>query len=92
MKKKIGFVSSDKPEAKKSLRILKKLYNSVSPSEADIIVALGGDGTVLKCLHNFLKKQVPIYGMNRGFVGFLMNQYAEKNLEDRLKKAIPYNT
>ncbi len=90
MKKKIGFISSNKPEAKESLKILEKLYDSVSPDKADVIVALGGDGTVLKCLHNFLKKQIPIYGMNRGFVGFLMNQYSEKNLEKRLAKAIPY--
>jgi len=55
-----------------------------------IIVALGGDGTVLKSLHNFLKKQIPIYGMNKGFVGFLMNQYSEKNLQKRLDEAIPY--
>ena len=81
MKKKIGFVSSEKPEAKKSLQILKKLYKNVPPEKAEIIVALGGDGTILKSLHNFLKKKIPIYGMNKGFVGFLMNQYWEKNLE-----------
>ena len=81
MEKRIGFVSSDKPEAKKSLQVLKKLYKNVSPENADVIVALGGDGTILKSLHNFLKKQIPIYGMNKGFVGFLMNQYSEKNLQ-----------
>ena len=53
-------------------------------------MALGGDGTILKSLHNFLKKQIPIYGMNKGFVGFLMNQYSEKNLQKRLDEAIPY--
>ena len=57
MNKKIGFVSSEKPEAKKSLQNLKKLYKSVSPEKAEVIVALGGDGTVLKSLHNFLKKK-----------------------------------
>ena len=50
---KIAFVSSDKPEAKKSLEILNKIYETVKPNKADIIVALGGDGTVLKSLHNF---------------------------------------
>ena len=55
---------------------LKKLYKNVPPNKADIIVALGGDGTILKCLHDYLKKKIPIYGMNRGFVGFLMNQYS----------------
>lgn len=90
MKKKIGFVSSDKPIAKKSLKILKDIYKNVSPDDADIIVALGGDGTVLESLHKFLKKKVPIYGMNRGHVGFLMNEFSEKRLNERLKNAIPY--
>ena len=88
--KKIGFVSSNKPEAIKALKSLKKLYENVPPNEADVIVALGGDGTVLKSLHDFLKNKTPIYGMNRGFVGFLMNQFAEKNLLKRLSEAIPY--
>ena len=90
MIKKIGFVSSNKPEAKESLQKLQSLYDSVSPEKADVIVALGGDGTVLKCLHKFLEKKIPIYGMNRGLVGFLMNRYTEKNLEKRIKNAIPY--
>ncbi len=87
---KIGFISSDKPDAIKSLKILKKNYNFVSPKNADVIVTLGGDGTMLKSLHNFLHLNKPIYGMNRGHIGFLMNQYSEKNLERRLKEAIPY--
>ena len=66
MNKKIGFVSSEKPEAKKSLQILKKLYKSVAPEKAEVIVALGGDGTILKSLHKFLKKKIQIYGMNKG--------------------------
>ena len=90
MNKKIGFVSSEKPEAKKSLQILKKLYKSEAPEKAEVIDALGGDGTILKSLHKFLKKKIPIYGMNKGYVGFLMNQYSEKNLEKRLSEAIPY--
>ena len=88
--KKIGFVSSNKPEAIKALKSLKNLYKNVPPNEADVIVALGGDGTVLKSLHDFLKNKTPIYGMNRGFVGFLMNQFAEKELLKRLSEAIPY--
>ena len=75
MEKKIGFVSSEKPEALKSLKLLKKIYKNVSPHKADIIIALGGDGTVLKSLHKYLNKQVSIYGMNKGHIGFLMNQY-----------------
>ena len=67
---KIGFVSSEKPDAIKSLKILKKIYNFVSPKNADVIVTLGGDGTMLKSLHNFLHLNKPIYGMNRGHIGF----------------------
>ncbi len=88
--KNIAFVSSEKPEAKNSLKVLKKIYKNVSPEKADVIVALGGDGTVLKSLHNFLNEKKPIYGMNRGNVGFLMNQYSEKNLYKRLSEAISY--
>ena len=87
---KIGFVSSEKPDALKSLKVMKKNYNFVSPKNADVIVALGGDGTMLKSLHNFLHLNKPIYGMNRGHIGFLMNQYSEKDLEKRLLEAIPY--
>ena len=57
MQKKVGFVSSEKPEAKKSLSLLKKIYKNVPPEKADVIVALGGDGTVLKSLHKYLNKQ-----------------------------------
>ena len=79
----------DSKEAKDSLIKLKKKYSHVPPKEADIIVALGGDGTILETLHKFLDKKVPIYGMNRGHVGFLMNEYSETDLLDRLKLANP---
>ena len=81
---KIGFVSSEKPDAIKSLKMMEQTYDSVPPEKADIIVALGGDGTMLKSLHDFLHLNKPIYGMNRGHIGFLMNQFSEKNLKKRL--------
>ena len=56
--RKIGFVASQKPEAIEALKKLKKLYKNVPPNKADIIVALGGDGTILKCLHDYLKKKI----------------------------------
>ncbi len=87
---KIGFVSSNKPDAQKSLNKMKKKYKCVSPEKADVIVALGGDGTMLQSLHKFLHLNKPIYGMNRGHIGFLMNQYLETGLEKRLLEAIPY--
>ena len=85
--RKIGFVASQKPEAIEALKKLKKLYKNVPPNKADIIVALGGDGTILKCLHDYLKRKIPIYGMNRGFVGFLMNQKQDINLLNKLNEA-----
>ena len=86
-RKKIGFVASKNPDAEKSLKKLKKMYENVLPGDADVIVALGGDGTVLNSLHSFLKKKIPIYGMNKGHIGFLMNNYSEKNLIDRVMKS-----
>tara|TARA_E500000331_G_scaffold332077_1_gene354973 strand:+ start:122 stop:772 length:651 start_codon:yes stop_codon:yes gene_type:complete len=86
---KIAFVASTTPEAMKSIKILQRKYSSVSPSKADVIIALGGDGTILETLHRYLKKKVPIYGMNRGHIGFLMNEYSEKNLLERLDRANP---
>ena len=71
--KKIGFVSSRDEIARLSLKTLKNIYPHVSPENADIVVALGGDCTVLNSLHKYMNKSIPIYGMNRGHVGFLMN-------------------
>lgn len=84
---KIAFVASDVQEAQEALIRLTELYPSVPPSEAEAIVALGGDGLMLQTLHRFLNDRIPIYGMNRGSVGFLMNEYREDNLLDRLAQA-----
>ena len=58
-----------------------------APADADIIVALGGDGFMLQTLHAFLGTGKPIYGMNLGSVGFLMNEYRTENLLERLDAA-----
>ena len=84
---KIGLVCSGNEVAKRSALILKSKYKFVRPTQADVIVALGGDGTVLETLHKFLKQKIPIYGMNRGHIGFLMNENSEKNLLTRLRKS-----
>ena len=84
---KIAIVSADMPEAKKAEKRLRDLYETVSISDADVIVALGGDGFVLHTLHSVIEKPVPIYGMNQGSVGFLMNNYEEGKLFDRLNAA-----
>jgi NAD+ kinase len=81
---KIAFVSSNTPEAEEALRRLSARYGNVAPTEADVIVALGGDGLMLQTLHRFMGAHLPIYGMNRGSVGFLMNEYREEELPERL--------
>ena len=84
---KIAFVASDVAEAQESLKRLTARYGSAPPGEADAIVALGGDGMMLQTLHRFMNDRIPIYGMNRGSVGFLMNEYREDDLLERLSNA-----
>src|SRR5262245_14545455 len=81
---KIAFVASEVPEAQEAYARLIASYGNVSVSEADAIVALGGDGLMLQTLHRYINDRIPIYGMNRGSVGFLMNEYQEEGLAERL--------
>lgn len=83
----IAFVGSDAPEAQAALARLSALYGNADPKQADVIVALGGDGLMLQTLHRFMHDRIPIYGMNRGSVGFLMNTYREDDLIGRLTRA-----
>jgi len=83
----IAFVASPAPEAKKALARLVKRYGNVTPSKADVVVALGGDGLMLRTLRQAMKAGRPIYGMHRGTVGFLMNEFHEKGLRERLQAA-----
>ena len=84
---KIAFVASESPEARSALERLTRTYGSTDPKSADAIVALGGDGLMLQTLHRFMHDRIPIYGMNRGSVGFLMNEYREDDLPARLQRA-----
>lgn len=86
---KLAFTSSARPEAQDALRRLRHAYGEVGEAEADVIVALGGDGHMLDTLRRRLKDKKPVYGMNRGTVGFLMNDYNEEDLAERLSKAEP---
>lgn len=86
--KKIAFVAAANDQASEAEALLKEKYDHVSPDEADIIVALGGDGFMLQTLHNYLRTATPIYGMNRGSVGFMMNEYNTEDLLERLDKAV----
>lgn len=83
----IAFVASDAELAQESLARLKARYASKSVEEADVIIALGGDGFMLQTLHANMERDIPIYGMNRGTVGFLMNDYAEDGLLERIAAA-----
>jgi NAD+ kinase len=83
----IAFVTSTIPEAESARDALVRRYGSVAPGDADVIVALGGDGLMLQTLHNFMEAGKPIYGMNRGTVGFMMNEYREEDLRERLAAA-----
>jgi NAD+ kinase len=85
----IGFEASDAPAAQEALAELRRRYDPVEPGKADIIVALGGDGFMLETLHKHMQRGVPIYGMHRGSVGFLMNGYSPDDLEGRLARAKP---
>jgi NAD+ kinase len=83
----IAFVASEHPDAREALARLTTRYGQASPQSADAIVALGGDGLMLQTLHRHLNDRIPIYGMHRGSVGFLMNEYREDDLVARLQRA-----
>lgn len=81
---KIAFVASRARVAQSALKALINRYGNVSPEGAEVVVALGGDGFMLQTLHETQALGVPVYGMNRGTIGFLMNSYGEADLVDRL--------
>jgi NAD+ kinase len=85
--KSFAFVAAATEEAQAALVRLRQFYGEHDPEQADIVVALGGDGFMLETLHRFTARAVPIFGMNCGTVGFLMNRYDERNLPERLANA-----
>lgn len=85
----IAFVAAPIDAAQTALANLADRYGNTTPETADVIVALGGDGFMLETLHRFLDRAVPIYGMHRGSIGFLMNTFREDNLPARLAAAQP---
>ena len=87
--KRLTFVSSGTPEADAATQILRDRYGDVGIAEADIVVALGGDGLMLQTLHSVMQHHLPVYGMNFGSVGFLMNEFGNDHLLDRLEAALP---
>ena len=85
---KIAFIAAATPEAEVARDRLSARYGAVDAQEADVIVALGGDGIMLQTLHSVRGRGIPIYGMHRGSVGFLMNTFREDHLPERIDAAM----
>jgi NAD+ kinase len=83
----VTFVASDRPEAQEACAKLAARYGDAGPDAAEVIVALGGDGFMLETLHNQTETRKPIYGMNWGTLGFLMNEYSEDGVLERINAA-----
>ena len=83
------FLAAENIKAQKAAKLLKRKYTNYALEHSNVIVVLGGDGSILSLINNkeYLKK---IYGMNRGTIGFLLNNYDEKNLTERIKSAIEF--
>lgn len=87
MSRRIAFRASSSPQAQAALEGLIARYGQTPEADAEVIVALGGDGFMLETLHSVEGSGLPVYGMNRGTVGFLMNSFTSKGLSARLEKA-----
>jgi NAD+ kinase len=81
------FVASSAPDAQEALALFQRSHGDAPLAQADVVVALGGDGVMLQTLHETVKRRLPIYGVNRGSVGFLMNEYRPEGLLERINKA-----
>ncbi|CUH44291.1 putative inorganic polyphosphate/ATP-NAD kinase [Ruegeria atlantica] len=87
MIQRIAFLASDVKVAQTARDVLVKRYGNAAPRDADVVVALGGDGFMLHTLHSMQHLDTPVYGMNRGTIGFLMNEFHEADLMARLGEA-----
>ena len=84
---KFHFLSSNNPEAKNTEKKLTELFGQNSVEDADYIIPIGGDGLLLKSLHNFNKLNKPFFGINFGSIGFLMNNLSNENLNNMIANA-----
>ncbi|EBA05311.1 inorganic polyphosphate/ATP-NAD kinase [Rhodobacteraceae bacterium HTCC2150] len=87
MARKIAFLASREPKAQTALEALTARFGQNAPENADLIVALGGDGFMLQTIHEAQESGLPVYGMNCGTIGFLMNEFSEDDLLERLDDA-----
>lgn len=88
-KPRLAFAAADTEAAQLAAKELRQRYGILDPGEADVIVPLGGDGFMLETLHRYVGRRVPIFGMHRGSVGFLMNPYQLDGLTERVEAAQP---
>jgi NAD+ kinase len=89
---KIAFLSSQRNDAQSARRQLEEHYGNHDAANADVIVTLGGDGFMLETLRRYMtliRRGLPVYGMNRGTIGFLLNEYKDKDLLERINTAKP---
>ena len=87
---KICFHASHKPQAQAALEEYLQKYDNYPVKDADVLVVLGGDGTMLHALHTYIDITIPIYGLNLGTLGFLLNENRKRDLVERIKKARKY--
>ncbi|MGH1403638.1 MAG: NAD kinase [Alphaproteobacteria bacterium] len=87
---KIHFHASENPRPQTALRELSEKYEQHNLDEADVVVVLGGDGAMLRALHKFTNINTPIFGLNLGTLGFLLNEYKDKDLYSRIEKSQSY--
>ena len=80
----IAFTASRRPQAQDAMAELVRKYGQCTPSDADVVVAVGGDGAMLDALRGRFDDRLPVYGMHRGTIGFLMNEYVLDDLPDRI--------
>lgn len=88
---KIHFHASDNPRPQAALLELSERYENVPVEQADVIVVLGGDGAMLRALHKFTDINLPLFGLNLGTLGFLLNEYKSKDLRTRIENANSYD-
>lgn len=87
---KICFHASGKAQAQAALEEYTKKYGNTPIEDAEVLVVMGGDGTMLHSLHSFIKDDLPIYGINLGTLGFLLNEHRKKDLPERIAAARKY--
>ncbi len=87
---KLHFHASDNPRPQAAFRDLAEKYTHHDIDDAEAIIVLGGDGSMLRALHQFTGKNLPIYGLNLGTLGFLLNEYKDADLVERVARAKSY--